>query len=369
MQWRAGVGNFYRYTYPLIKMKRSLSFNFHFKMVLKNFFYFLFYEKLLLLHGDIETNPGPDKKYKPFTCCHWNVNSLSAHNLLKLSSITAYNTIYKYDFICISETYLDSSVQSDNRDISINGYKLIRADHPSNSKRGGVCIFYRESLAVQSIKINYLTECLLCKFSFNNKKSYIAVLYRSPSQNSLEFDNFILSFEKLLCEINSFKPDFSIILGDFNARSNSWWIGDIETSEGSRINALTTSYGFQQLISEPTHTLNNSSSCIDLIFTDQTNLVINSGTHPSLHPNCHHKITHCKIDLKITYLPPYKRLVWDFKRANIPSIRKAIKMVDWRFMFLNKSIHDQVSIFNNTLINIFSNYIPHKYVTVEIPHG
>ena len=199
------------------------------------------------------------------------MNSLSAHNLLKLSSITAYNTIYKYDFICISETYLDSSVQSD--DISINGYKLICADHPSNSKRGGVCIFYRESLAVQSIKINYLNECLLCEVSINNKKSYIAVLYRSPSQNSLEFDNFTLSFEKLLCEINSFKPDFSIILGDFNARSNSWWIGDIETSELSRINALTTSYRFQQLISEPTHTLNNSSNCINLIFTDQPNLV------------------------------------------------------------------------------------------------
>ena len=94
----------------------------------------------------------------------------------------------------------------------------------------------------------------------------------------------------MLCEITSFKPDFSIILGDFNARSNSWWIGDIETSEGSGINALTTSYGFQQLISEPTHILNNSSSCIDLIFTDQPNLVNNSGTHPSLYPNCHHKI-------------------------------------------------------------------------------
>ena len=107
------------------------------------------------------------------------MNSLSAHNLLKLYSITAYNTIYKYDFICISETYLDSSIQSDDRDISINGYKLIRADHPSNSKRGGVCIFYRESLAVQSIKINYLNECLLCEVSFNNKKvtmlSYIGL--------------------------------------------------------------------------------------------------------------------------------------------------------------------------------------------------
>ena len=63
--------------------------------------------------------------------------------MLKLFSTVAYNSIYKYDFICISETYLDSSVQSDNRDISINGYNLIRADHPSSNKRGGVCIYYR----------------------------------------------------------------------------------------------------------------------------------------------------------------------------------------------------------------------------------
>ena len=59
------------------------------------------------------------------------------------------------------------------------------------------------------------------------------------------------------------------------------------------------------------------------------------------------------------------RLVWDFKRANIPSIRKTIKMVDWRFMFLTKNVHEQVSIFNNTLINIFSNYIPNKYITID----
>ena len=44
----------------------------------------------------------------------------------------------------------------------------------------------------------------------------------------------------------------------------------------------------------------NSSSYIHLIFTDQPSLIIDSGTHPSLHPNCHHKIIHSKIDLKIT---------------------------------------------------------------------
>ena len=110
MQWRAGIGNYYRYAYPLINMKKSLlSFNFDISLILLNLFYSLFYQILLLLHGDVETNPGPNKKYNPFTCCHWNVNSLIAHNMVKLSSIAASNTIHKYDFICISETYLDSS--------------------------------------------------------------------------------------------------------------------------------------------------------------------------------------------------------------------------------------------------------------------
>ena len=174
MQWRAGIGNFYRYAYPLINMNKSLlSFNFDISLILLNLFYSLFYQILLLLHGDVETNPGPNKKYKPFTCRHWNVNSLTAHNMVKLSSIAAYNTIHKYDFICISETYLDSSVHADDRDILINGYNLIRDDPPSNNKRGGVCIYYQESLDVELVETNYLSECLLCEVSIINKKGYV----------------------------------------------------------------------------------------------------------------------------------------------------------------------------------------------------
>ena len=177
MQWPADIGNFYRYTHPLIKMNKNLlSFSFDLKLILTSFFCSFFSENLLLLHGDIETNPHPNKKCKSFTSCHWKDNSLTA-NMLKLSSVTVCNSIHKYDFICICETYLDSSVQSVDRDISNNGYNLVYADPQSNNKRGGVCIYYQESLAVQLVKINYPNQCLLCEVSFNNKKSYIAVLY------------------------------------------------------------------------------------------------------------------------------------------------------------------------------------------------
>ena len=42
--------------------------------------------------------------------------------------------------ICLLESYLDASVSSDNDNLNINGHNLVKADHPGNVKRGGVCI-------------------------------------------------------------------------------------------------------------------------------------------------------------------------------------------------------------------------------------
>ena len=85
-----------------------------------------------------------------------------------------------------------------------------------------------------------------------------------------------------------------VVFGDFSAESNSWYRNDSTVTEGSKIDILTSTFGFHQIINEATHVLNNSSSCIDLTFTSQPNLVKESGVHSSLHANCHHQIT-CKI--------------------------------------------------------------------------
>ena len=48
-----------------------------------------------------------------------------------------------------------------------------------------------------------------------------------------------------------------VVLGDFNAKSNSWYANDNTNIEGSKIDILTDSFGFNQIIKEPTHILNN----------------------------------------------------------------------------------------------------------------
>ena len=94
---------------------------------------------ILLQYGDIKSNPGPDKtKLKNFSCCHWSVTSLVGHNFSNLCQLEAYNSLYNYDFNCLSETYLDFSVMHNNENIQLDGYSLIRSYHLSDSKRGGV---------------------------------------------------------------------------------------------------------------------------------------------------------------------------------------------------------------------------------------
>ena len=46
-------------------------------------------------------------------------------------------------------------------------------------------------------------------------------------------------------------------------------------------------------------------------------------------------------------------------------LKGAIELVNWNFLFSNKSVHEQVVIFNQTSIKIFPNYIPNKIITVD----
>ena len=70
------------------------------------------------------------------------------HNFSKIHSLTAYNCIHHYDIICLSETYLNSDIPSDNENLDIPGYRLVHSDHPSNEKRGGVCMYFKSSLPI-----------------------------------------------------------------------------------------------------------------------------------------------------------------------------------------------------------------------------
>ena len=153
--------------------------------------------------------------------CHWNPNSITSHSYAKVSLLKACVTAHKMDIICLSETFLDSSIQSDNDNLEISEYNLVRSDYSSNNKRGGVCIYYKALLPLRVIDICFLRECITFEGVIGDKQCNFVALYRSPSQSQDEFDcfskNLEITFDKLALN-NLFLLE---VIGDFNAKSKN----------------------------------------------------------------------------------------------------------------------------------------------------
>ena len=60
--------------------------------------------------------------------------------------------------------------------MTIEGYNLLRADHPNNKKRGGVCIYYKEHLPViKRDELCNLNECLVLEIRIGGEKCFFCV--------------------------------------------------------------------------------------------------------------------------------------------------------------------------------------------------
>ena len=70
--------------------------------------------------------------------------------------------------------YLDSSIPDSL--LEIDGYNLIRLDHPNDIKRGRVYIYFKEILPVRVKNIPYLKEALLLEMNYNNKRVTVFVI-------------------------------------------------------------------------------------------------------------------------------------------------------------------------------------------------
>ena len=95
---------------------------------------------LISLSRDTEKNRGYPSSCDKFPICHWNLNSISAHNVMKISLLSAYISNHNFDILCLTETYLDSSISSNDNNLTIPGYDLYTADHPSNVKYECMCV-------------------------------------------------------------------------------------------------------------------------------------------------------------------------------------------------------------------------------------
>ena len=231
--------------------------------------------------------------------------------------------------------------------------------------RGSICMHYKNFLPLKVTDVRLLEECIAFDLIISNKLCSFVALYRSPSQSQDDFATFSDNLEMTLDFVSKKNPFLLVVLGNFNAKLSQWHDKDTSTPEGISVESITSQFGLHQIINEPTHILENSSSCIGLIFTLQPNLSVESVTQPSLHPNCHHQIVYAVFNLEVIYPLTYTREVWHYQDSDVELIRRSLNGFDWDRAFANKHVDEKVEIFNKTVFNVLSNFIPHEVIVCD----
>ena len=77
-------------------------------------------------------------------------------------------------------------------------------------------------------------------------------------------------------------------------------------------------------MNKPTHAVSSSMLCIDLTFCTNLNIISKHGVDVTVFDKCHHDIIYGKINIRVPQLPTYVREVWDYRKANVDNIKKAI---------------------------------------------
>jgi hypothetical protein len=173
------------------------------------------------------------------------------------------------DILCFTETHLDGSIHS-GEIFNNSEFTVHRKDR--NLFGGGVLIAIRNDIAHRRIVIDTETEVIAIELT--ELKLGLCCVYRSPSSVDKNFMNFL-----------DYYSGNSIILGDFNLPGINW-LSDPPNPKHSCVQANIhkefiidiLSYGYSQLIQQPTHVKGN---ILDLVLTNKHDLIHNLTIHPN----------------------------------------------------------------------------------------
>ena len=214
---------------------------------------YIFMPILLMLSGDIESNPGPDS---PNTSCfsilHQNIRSIrSKMDFIKSNFID-------FDVLCFTETHLSNEVNDDFLVIDDHEF-MFRKDNSSHL--GGFLMYV--SAYFRPVRMNvleqYLPESLWVELNYKNESFLIGTIYRNPHLTVDFWDRVNICLEKA----NDLTSNI-IVLGDINPLNRKFL--DIMTTNNLR-----------NIIDSPTRVTSTTRTLLDPIAVSQHINILNSG--------------------------------------------------------------------------------------------
>ena len=238
----------------------------------------------------------------------------------------------------------------------IDNFKLFRRDRPGDH-HGGICVYIRTNLFSKRRDDLELpnVECIWVEISIRKKKQLIGTFYRPPNSPNAVFssieDSIGLAFDTNIENI--------LLTGDFN-------FDTLKENSYRKIYDLCQQFNLEQLINEPTHFTENSSSMIDLILTANRNSIILSGVgEPFLEQNIrYHCPVYCVLNFVKPVSPIYQRKIYLFDRGDYQSFINNIYDTDWNLL-KSDSINTYAENVTNTITSLANIHIPNKMINIR----
>ena len=249
-----------------------------------------------------------------FSVVHYNIPSLyTKTDQLQIE-------LSHFDIIALSETWLSPHIK--DTDIMFLNYQSPFRKDRLNNNYGGVIVYVRDNLPCKrrfDLEIQGL-ECIWLEVKLKRKTVLFGLFYRPPSSTH-DIDDKIEQSLDLASENNAFDI---IVAGDFN-------LNYLDNLGRNKVYSLFSQFNQSQIIKEPTHFTETSSSLIDLIFTRDTSNIALSGIGEAFLEQ--HVRYHCPVFVIFKYDKPkhqcYKRKIWKYDNGNFELLKQYILEFDW----------------------------------------
>lgn len=267
------------------------------------------------------SSPRNKLEQNTLECICFNARSL----LPKMDSFRCTVEIFKPDVIGITESWTTDEIS--NEELNITGYDLYRQDRNGNHKGGGVLLYVNSSLqSTAYTPASEFPEHVWCKLHLSSgQELHIGVCYRTPTPGifNVDLDN---SLRQL---VNDVSQKRLLLMGDFNYSNINWSQPyHTHTAEVSKLFVECLDDCFlTQHVREPTRITKTSKAILDLVITDQPDMIDgveildNQGDsdHQMLRWKTVIGVEHHECQVKVK----------DYNRADYESIRVRLRQVDW----------------------------------------
>lgn len=308
---------------------------------------FLLMSILITLDGDIECNPGP--------LCSLDVAHLNICSIRNKLDIIETEFRDK-DIICITESHLNETV--DDNDLLIENFSnvIFRKDRYLRPG-GGIVIYHKDTIIMKrrtDLEVPDL-ELLWVEITVSANKLLLGCIYRPPDSNVDYWDRL----DNLLYHVtdNSRQTNLDIIItGDIN-------VNMLTMQPNSHLSRLLVKYNLSSYVNEPTRITPNSSTLIDIIFSNNDNIVKNVNVTP---PICSdHSVINFSIPDSVFKQHTYTKYIMEYANADVVKMNQIINNTDWVSISNQHDVNGFNSVLVDTINNVIEECIPRKKITIR----